>query len=437
MADEEFFAEPPCFGRVLLSTTYGPLELELWSRECPKTCRRFLENCLAGIYDGTPVHRIVPDFCIQMGRPVINEDQFARNPQTAELRKPVPKEFHSRLKFVRRGLVGAVESSVDNASSNDDSLSDPSQFFITLGAAPELSSKLTAFGRVVGATLFNALRIGEVGVDEEERPVFSITIIEAKVLQNPFDGDVVSLRSLLMTPQSPAAKRPAVLARPGSMLSFGNAAAKTASSAKVPTTSPEVSKIEEEKRAKIEALKTQIAKAKADLEGPIRITFGDDKTSAEPQSAIEGNPALKPRLADLRKNYAGHAKVILGKRSRDTAEADSLDTMLALNSFCQKLKAERQSTKGDEKELEGTEMAVAALCKLHGLYNCKSCVDTFGKRNGDPGNADEDQRGTAWMSHRLVFDKTKIDHEIRRDLTNLVVLDPKAALDLARKKSFQ
>jgi len=48
-------------------------------------------------------------------------------------------EFHSRLRFVRRGLVAMA-----NAGAHDNG----SQFFFTLAAAPELNNKHTIFGKV-------------------------------------------------------------------------------------------------------------------------------------------------------------------------------------------------------------------------------------------------------------------------------------------------
>ena len=52
---------------------------------------------------------------------------------------PRQDEFHTRLKFVRRGLVGCASS-----GANDNG----SQFFITLGRADELTKKHTLFGKV-------------------------------------------------------------------------------------------------------------------------------------------------------------------------------------------------------------------------------------------------------------------------------------------------
>lgn len=48
-------------------------------------------------------------------------------------------EFHQRLKFNRRGLVGMAGEKKDENGS---------QFFFTLGSAQELNGKHTLFGKV-------------------------------------------------------------------------------------------------------------------------------------------------------------------------------------------------------------------------------------------------------------------------------------------------
>ena len=44
---------------MLLITTCGEIDIELWSKEAPKACRNFIQLCLEGYYDGTIFHRIV------------------------------------------------------------------------------------------------------------------------------------------------------------------------------------------------------------------------------------------------------------------------------------------------------------------------------------------------------------------------------------------
>ena len=45
--------------QVLLITTCGEIDIELWSKEAHKACRNFIQLCLEGYYDGTIFHRIV------------------------------------------------------------------------------------------------------------------------------------------------------------------------------------------------------------------------------------------------------------------------------------------------------------------------------------------------------------------------------------------
>lgn len=64
-----YITEPPTNGKVLLRTSVGEIEIELWSKESPKAARNFVQLCLEGYYDETVFHRLVPDFIVQGGDP--------------------------------------------------------------------------------------------------------------------------------------------------------------------------------------------------------------------------------------------------------------------------------------------------------------------------------------------------------------------------------
>ncbi|CAF3975604.1 unnamed protein product, partial [Rotaria sp. Silwood1] len=131
---------------------------ELFSKECPLACRNFVQLCMDGYYDGTVFHRVVPNFIAQGGAPTGTGEFFA-------------DEFHTRLRFNRRGLVGMVNQGPNlNAS----------QFFFALGSTAELDKLNTLFGKVVGNTLFNMLKLGE-GEIIGEIPVHKHKIIKAEV----------------------------------------------------------------------------------------------------------------------------------------------------------------------------------------------------------------------------------------------------------------
>lgn len=64
-----YVLEPPTKGKVLLKTTYGPIDIELWPKEAPKSVRNFVQLCLEGFYDNTIFHRIIKSFLVQAGDP--------------------------------------------------------------------------------------------------------------------------------------------------------------------------------------------------------------------------------------------------------------------------------------------------------------------------------------------------------------------------------
>ncbi|XP_054042572.1 spliceosome-associated protein CWC27 homolog isoform X2 [Rissa tridactyla] len=171
-----YIQEPPTNGKVLLRTTAGDIDIELWSKEAPKACRNFIQLCMEEYYNNTIFHRVVPGFIVQGGDPT-----GTGSGGDSIYGAPFKDEFHSRLRFNRRGLVAMA-----NAGPHDNG----SQFFFTLGRADELNNKHTIFGKVTGDTIYNMLRLAEVEVDKEERPLSPHKIRSSEVLFNPFD-DIV------------------------------------------------------------------------------------------------------------------------------------------------------------------------------------------------------------------------------------------------------
>lgn len=62
-------APPNGVTHVLLTTTAGPLTLELYYAHAPTTCLNFQLLASSGYYDSTVVHRVVPGFMLQLGDP--------------------------------------------------------------------------------------------------------------------------------------------------------------------------------------------------------------------------------------------------------------------------------------------------------------------------------------------------------------------------------
>lgn len=165
----------------MLKTSVGDIDIELWSKEAPLACRNFVQLCLEGYYNGNIFHRLVKGFIVQTGD--ASGTGLGSESVYGELYKD---EFHSRLRFNRRGLVASA-----NQGEKD---SNGSQFFFTLDACPELQNKNTIFGKVTGNTLFNMIKLGEGDVDRNERPVHLHKIRSVEVLNNPFPDIVVRVK---------------------------------------------------------------------------------------------------------------------------------------------------------------------------------------------------------------------------------------------------
>jgi peptidyl-prolyl cis-trans isomerase SDCCAG10 len=205
-----YSTEPQTSGRVILETTHGPLEIQLWCRECPATTKFFLQLCQDGFYDKMAFHRIVPNFLIQtgalrqdgkdqqhgMGASEKNSEAYRLKVNADEALSRRQYELNSRIRFNHRGQVAMALELDDN---NDSAMLQP-QFFITLDEASFLDGKHICFGTVNGPTIFNALRIGKTDVDEDTNQ--PIELVEAprieriRIMENPIHTDIVPTQTI-------------------------------------------------------------------------------------------------------------------------------------------------------------------------------------------------------------------------------------------------
>lgn len=162
---------------------------------------------MEGYYNGTIFHRVVKGFIVQGGDP--NGDGTGGE---SIYNEPFADEFHQRLKFNRRGLLAMA-----NAGEHDNG----SQFFFTLGPASELQNHHTIFGKVVGDTIYNMLKLEE-GLIENERPVYPHKIIGAEVLNNPFPDIVPRVKEVTQKSSRKKDRTPGV--KNYKLLSFGDEA---------------------------------------------------------------------------------------------------------------------------------------------------------------------------------------------------------------------
>ena len=140
-----------------LHTNHGPVAVELFDEDAPKTVENFVKLSRDGFYDGITFHRIIPDFMIQGGDPSGDGTggpgyEFEDEPND----RPV----------VRGALAMANRGPDTNGS----------QFFIvTAEACPWLDGKHTVFGEVTdGMDVVD--RISAVDRDAGDRPKEPVVI---------------------------------------------------------------------------------------------------------------------------------------------------------------------------------------------------------------------------------------------------------------------
>jgi len=187
-----YATEPVTTGLVILRTSSGDIHIELWAREAPQTCRYFLQRCLEGRYDQKPFHRVVHDFLVQAGEP--HGTALGDENKQDEDEQPLPIERHSRLRFRYRGMVAMAAEADNEDKEMETACRDSSQFFITLTPAEHLNGKHTIFGKVSGDSIYTVTKIGEVEVDDTDRPVYPPVIRTISVVTNPFANIVVQHR---------------------------------------------------------------------------------------------------------------------------------------------------------------------------------------------------------------------------------------------------
>jgi peptidyl-prolyl cis-trans isomerase SDCCAG10 len=422
--------EPPTTGKVLVHTTYGPLEMELWCRECPLHTRTFLQLCLEGALDRIPLSRAMGGLL-----------ECSPFPSLAP-------EYHTRLKWNRRGLVGVMDGPM----------------FVTLETLPELYRTATVFGKVVGETIYNLVRMEELERDPEGVFAHPPLVTRTEVLVNPFDDIIPREFAKPQTEESrKIASKPSVVAvKNKKVLSFHTEEEESAftpvsvsnrirsshevlddptlakttvsiDSTKVkkeahkgPTvTSNALRELEQMRSEGVKEIQSKIAQVQQDLKSmhhhvPKQTELPASATRSDSLAQLLGvrKQPSSTVLEEQRAAYKSRKRVIMGKRRA----GDEMDTLLALNTFRSKLSAHpTQNTHNNRDVTTLPEVAPAAtleICKLHGLVGCESCRDTFGGRT-------EEGTEEGWLMHRLVFDKEAGYRQIRGDLDQLSVIDPR------------
>jgi peptidyl-prolyl cis-trans isomerase B (cyclophilin B) len=162
---------PPGTEVAVLELPEGAVQIELFTKETPKTAGNFVKLVEDGFYDGIPFHRVEPGFVVQAGDATLvgRENPALEVPAEPDKRKCV------------RGAVSMARS-FDQATGKYGATS-PTQFFILTGDSPHLDPDFCVFGVVVSGmdvvdrikrddviTRARILKVGEEAAGEEPSP---------------------------------------------------------------------------------------------------------------------------------------------------------------------------------------------------------------------------------------------------------------------------
>lgn len=469
--------EPPPTAKVVLTTTAGEVLLELFAKQTPLASRSFLQHCLDGYYDGTVFHRLVPGFIIQGGDPT----NTGEGGESIYPGRTFEDEFHTRLKWNRRGLLGMANEGRKNTNG--------SQFFLSLGDCKELEGRNTMFGRVVGDTIFNLLKMADAEIGEGERPLYPTKIVSTEVLVNPYEDMVrqeVKKVEVAEEKKAPPKKSKRKLSK--TILSFeddeeGESAAPVKkeklnprladsdlqASPGLPSKSNGVSQAAPRinaSQAKSTAYKRRrsspsrspppMKKPAPAAQLPIRDEERPSRSASSTPEPVEKmtsllektNAQIAEMKASMKRNVSAPsqqekpksaleammpATAMRGKK-RKAPEKQTLDL---LTKFKSKLEGAKASSKtvvpehGAHPEADMTNGKVgqddedeAALCDLHFIADCESCKSWDENVNEDADDNDD----KAWMSHTLSFEKDRLGKDLtyrKKKLEELVVIDPR------------
>ncbi|KZS94530.1 cyclophilin-like protein [Sistotremastrum niveocremeum HHB9708] len=446
----------PTRGRVLLDTTAGDIEIELWSKEAPKACRNFIALALEGYYDGVIFHRVVPGFLVQTG-----DRTGTGGGGESFFGEPFEDEIHPRLRFSHRGIVAMANNGTKD--SND------SQFIITLDRADELHGKHTLFGRVVGDTIYNVLKIGNTELGANERPVYPPKINTVRILDNPFDDIIPRItaeeKRVQQAAREQAQKEREAEARRSKgkknvkLLSFGEeegaAEEEVASFKKKSISRPDLVDVSDQIPVPLARATTPVKRREKTptVELPVegkskkRKEDQDDLAAIRRQHEESKDSAESKRKAEIEKMEAEIRK--LSKRRGEGSDDDDAPKKKQkgpslLEQELAKYKSNQKGRKAGKRKDEGDVLAM--MNSFRGKLKANNVPEEEDNANREDGeNEDglvpEPEEGmevdddVGWLSHALHFPKDNNETETQKAEHEYEVIDPRVRANRAKEEA--
>ncbi len=152
---------------VILETTQGNIELELYPNVAPLAVENFMTHVKNGYYNGIAFHRIIANFMIQGGDPT----ESGRGGESI-WGKPFKDEYKGKT-FNKYGVL---------AMANAGRHTNGSQFFITTTKTPHLNGRHTIFGQATQESFPTLRKLNSVvTMKPGDRPLERQEIIKAYI----------------------------------------------------------------------------------------------------------------------------------------------------------------------------------------------------------------------------------------------------------------
>ncbi len=151
---------------VILETTQGNVELELFPDVAPLAVENFTTHIKNGYYNGIAFHRIIKDFMIQGGDPT----ESGRGGKSI-WNKAFKDEYKGKI-FNKLGVL---------AMANSGRNTNGSQFFITTANTPWLNGRHTIFGQATADSMSTLQKLNHVVTMKGDRPLERQEIIKAYI----------------------------------------------------------------------------------------------------------------------------------------------------------------------------------------------------------------------------------------------------------------
>jgi cyclophilin family peptidyl-prolyl cis-trans isomerase len=144
-----------------ITTSFGDIEIDLYSDVAPRTVENFKKLARSGFYDTSLFHRIVPGFVIQGGDPeskdTFNRSRWGTGGPGWNIKAEFNKTSHSR------GVLSMARSKDPDSAG--------SQFFIVLKDSKFLDGQYTVFGKVVAGMDEVVDKIAALDTDSADAPL--------------------------------------------------------------------------------------------------------------------------------------------------------------------------------------------------------------------------------------------------------------------------